>query len=121
MTTIRSPIVEPFAIKIIKMVQWHLADASDETLDLSRFGSVPLELDPRWLRSRVDGADKNIQLFLLGESQRPCGYAPFFVHRSVLAYCLGETTVFSIPVLRYALQGAPLCENGALLSELFAP
>lgn len=103
------------------MTQWHLAEVSDENLDLSGFDSIPLELDPHWLRSRVDGADKDIRFFLLGDQQRPCGYAPFFVHRSELSYCLGETTVFSIPVLRYAMQGAPLCENAALLPRLFTP
>ena len=103
------------------MTQWHLAEVSDENLDLSGFDSIPLELDPHWLRSRVDGADKDIRFFLLGDQQRPCGYAPFFVHRSELSYCLGETTVFSIHVLRYAMQGAPLCENAALLPRLFTP
>jgi len=78
-------------------------------------------LDPSWLGSRSDGVDKHLQIFLLGDENRPSGYAPFFVHRSELAYCLGETAVFHLPVIRYAMQGAPLCENQELLSQLFKP
>lgn len=103
------------------MIQWNSANASVNTLDLSLLGAVPLELDPRWLSSRVNGADKYVRYFLLGDQQRPRGYAPFVVHQGALAYCFGETTLFRIPVLRYAMQGAPLCENQELLAGLFEP
>jgi hypothetical protein len=103
------------------MIQWYAANASCKTPDLSSVGAVPLELDAHWLSSRVNGVDKYVRYFLLGDQQRPSGYAPFFVHRSALAYCLGETTVFHIPVLRYAMQGTPLCANQALLPGLFEP
>lgn len=103
------------------MIQWNSTNASSDTLDLSRLGPVPLELDPRWLDSRVSGTDKYVRYFMLGEQQRPRGYAPFIVHQGALAYCFGETTVFRIPVLRYAMQGAPLCENQEMLAALFEP
>ncbi|MDN5752160.1 MAG: GNAT family N-acetyltransferase [Nitrosospira sp.] len=106
------------------MTQWQAADAPGSTPDLSLLGPVPLELDPLWLSSRVNGAggaDKYIQCFLLGDPQRPRGYAPFVVHQGALAYCFGETTVFRVPVLRYAMQEAPLCENQELLAGLFEP
>ena len=103
------------------MAQWHLANASGNTFDLSLLDPVPLELDPVWLSRRVNGVDKYVQYFLLGDQCRPYGYAPFFVHPSALAYCLGEITIFHVPVRRYAIQGAPLCENGALLADLFRP
>lgn len=103
------------------MIQWHVANVSDSTLDLSLVGPVPLELDPRWLSSRINGIDKYVQYFLLGDQQRPQGYAPFVIHRGALAYCFGETTVFRIPVVRYAMQEAPLCENQTLLAGLFKP
>jgi hypothetical protein len=103
------------------MVQWHVANASGNTPDLSLLGSVPLELDPIWLSRRVNGVDKYVQYFLLGDQCRPCGYAPFFVHPSALAYCLGETTIFHVPVQRYAMQGAPLCESRTVLAGLFKP
>jgi hypothetical protein len=103
------------------MIQWHLASTSDNTPDLSLLGPVPLELDPKWLSTRVNGVDKYVHYFLLGDQRQPCGYAPFFVHRSALAYCLGETTVFHIPIRRYAMQGAPLCESQTLLAGLFKP
>lgn len=103
------------------MILWYSASSQDEAMDLSALGPVPLELDPRWLSSRVDSSNKYVQYFLAGDKQHPSGYAPFFVHPGALSYCLGETTVFHIPVLRYALQAAPLCENQALLAGLFKP
>lgn len=103
------------------MTQWNSTNTSGDTIDLSLLGSVPLELDPRWLGSRVSGADKHVRYFLLGDQQRPHGYAPFIVHQGALAYCFGETTVFRIPVLRYAMQGMPLCENEEMLAGLFEP
>ncbi|HEX8874489.1 MAG TPA: GNAT family N-acetyltransferase [Nitrosospira sp.] len=98
-----------------------MASASGNALDLSLLGVVPLELDPRWLGSHANGVDKYVRYFLLGDQQRPCGYAPFFVHSGTLAYCLGETAVLNVPVTRYAMQEAPLCENHALLPGLFKP
>jgi hypothetical protein len=103
------------------MIQWHLANGSGNTPDLSLVGPVPLELDPKWLSTRVNGVDKYVQYFLLGDQRRPCGYAPFFVHRSALAYCLGETTVFHVPIRRYTMQGTPLCESHESLVGLFKP
>jgi hypothetical protein len=100
---------------------WYAANALGKTPDLSLLGPVPLELDPNWLSSHANGVDKYVRYFLLGDQQRPCGYAPFFVHPGMLAYCLGETTVFHIPVLRYVMQGTPLCEDYALLPGLFKP
>ena len=100
------------------MILWYSASSQDEAMDFSALGAVPLELDPRWLSSRVDSSNKYVQYFLVGDKQHPSGYAPFFVHPGALSYCLGETTVFHIPVLRYALQAAPLCENQALLAGL---
>ncbi len=103
------------------MIQWNLANATDQPLDLSLLGPVPLALDPRWLSSRVNRADKHIQYFLLGDQHCPKGYAPFLVHRGALTYCLGETTLFQIPVLRHAMQGVPLCDNEEMLASLFEP
>ncbi|MHB1200468.1 MAG: GNAT family N-acetyltransferase [Polaromonas sp.] len=103
------------------MIQWNSANASVNAPDLSLVGPVPLELDPRWLSSRVNGVNKYVRYFMLGDQQRPRGYAPFIVHQGALAYCFGEVTVFRIPVLRYAMQGAPLCDNDEMLAGLFAP
>jgi hypothetical protein len=100
---------------------WYPVNALESGADFSLLPSVPLEQDPRWLNSRITGPDKHIHYFLLGDRMRPCGYAPFFVHAGALAYCLGEATLFRIPVLRYAMQSAPLCENEALLPDLFMP
>ena len=103
------------------MTQWNSIQASATIPDLSLLGPVSLELDPRWLNSHGSSADRYIRYFLLGDQQRPRGYAPFVVHRGAIAYCLGETTLFRIPVLRYAMQGLPLCENHQLLAGLFEP
>lgn len=103
------------------MPQWNSTNTSGDTLDLSLLGPVPLELDPRWLKSHGSSEDRYIRYFLLGDQQQPRGYAPFVVHRGALAYCLGETTLFRIPVLRYAMQGSPLCENRESLAGLFEP
>ena len=103
------------------MILWYSASSQDEAMDFSALGAVPLELDPRWLSSRVDSSNKYVQYFLVGDKQHPSGYAPFFVHPGALSYCLGETTVCHIPVLRYAIQAAPLCKNQALLAGLFKP
>jgi hypothetical protein len=65
--------------------------------------------------------DKSIHYFLQGDRQHPSGYAPFFVHPGGLAYCFGETTLFRVPVRRYAIQGAPLCKDPSLLAGLFEP
>ena len=103
------------------MIQWNSVQASATLPDLSLLGPVPLEQDPRWLNSYGSSADRYIRYFLLGDQQQPRGYAPFVVHPGALAYCLGETTLFRIPVLRYAMQGSPLCENHELLAGLFEP
>ncbi|MBN9126439.1 MAG: hypothetical protein J0I90_02475, partial [Nitrosospira sp.] len=100
---------------------WYPANGLENGADFSLLPSVPLEQDPRWLSSRVNGPNKHIHYFLLGNRTRPCGYAPFFVHPGALAYCLGEATLFRIPVLRYATQSAPLCEDESFLPELFKP
>lgn len=100
---------------------WYPVNALESGIDFSLLPSVPLEQDPRWLSSRVNASDKHIHYFLLGDRQRPHGYAPFFVHPGTLAYCLGEATLFRIPVLRYAMQSTPLCEDEALLPDLFQP
>ena len=100
---------------------WYLADILEKVVDFSLLPPVPLEQDPRWLSSRVNGSDKYIRYFLLGDRLRPYGYAPFFVHPGALAYCLGESTLFRIPVLRYVMQNAPVCEDQALLPDLFRP
>jgi hypothetical protein len=105
----------------VNLVGWHSADTLCDAPELSALGPVPLELDPRWLRRQVDGPDKRLQCFLLGEALRPRGYAPFLVHRGSLSYCLGEITVFSVPVLRYSMRDAPLCEDRESLAGLFAP
>lgn len=103
------------------MTRWYQTNVSANTIDLSLLGAVPLELDPRWLSSRVNGSDKTIHFFLQGDRQHPCGYAPFFVHSGALAYCLGETAFFRIPVRRYAMQSAPLCQDSSSLEGLFKP
>lgn len=104
------------------MNEWNSVSATDQSLDLSLLGPVPLELDPRWLRSRMSGGtDKHIRYFLFGDQDCPSGYAPFMVHQGALAYCVGEATLFRIPVLRHAIQGAPLCESEEMLAALFAP
>ena len=102
-------------------MQWYVADAPPETLDLGLLEPVPLDLDWRWLRIRADGIDKYVRYFLAGDQRRPRAYAPFFVHPGALAYCLGETTIFRIAVQRYAMQGAPLCDDPAVLGGLFKP
>lgn len=103
------------------MNEWNSISATDQSLDLSLLGPVPLELDPRWLSSRTNGAGKHLRYFLLGDQDRPSGYAPFMVHQSALAYCFGETTFFRIPVVRHAMQGAPLCDSEDMLASLFEP
>lgn len=103
------------------VMHWCRANISGNAIDLSPLGSVPLELDPRWLSSRVDSSDKSIHYFLQGDRQHPCGYAPFFVHPGMLTYCFGEATLFRVPVRRYAMQGAPLCKDSSSLAGLFKP
>lgn len=103
------------------MSQWNSVNADGHALDLSLVSPVPLELDPRWLHSRMNGEEKYVRYFLLGDRQRPSGYAPFIVHPTALKYYFGETTVFSIPVLRHAIQGTPLCDNEEMLAGLFEP
>lgn len=103
------------------MKQWYWADASDISLDLSLLMPIPLGLDPRWLCSHINGVDSHIRYFLLGDRQRPYGYAPFVVRQGTISYCLGEISIFRIPVVRYTMQGSPLCENHELLAELFEP
>lgn len=99
-------------------MQWYLADVPGNIPDLSLPGTIPLALDPRWLSSRVDSLDKSIHYFFQGDSQNPCGYAPFFVHPGALAYCFGETTLFRIPVRRHAMQGEPVCVDSSSLTGL---
>lgn len=103
------------------MNQWNSANSSGHALDLALLDPIPLGLNPRWLTSHLAGANQSLQYFLLGDPGRPRGYAPFIVHQGALAYCFGETTVFHVPVLRYATQGAPLCESREQLTGLFAP
>jgi hypothetical protein len=101
------------------MLKWHVAESTFGPFDWYRLGPVPLELNPSWLATQVDRADKGLKIFLLGEQSCPTGYAPFLIHHSELAYCLGESAVFRIPVVRYAMKGEPLCGNATMLPELF--
>ena len=101
------------------MNQWHLTNLPGNTINFSLLGNVPIELDPHWLNSHINSPDKDVQYFLQGDQDNPCGYAPFFVHPGNLDFCFGEITLFSIPVHRYAMQGAPLCEDHSSLTELF--
>ena len=103
------------------MTQWHSIDASALPADLSKLGLIPLGQDPRWLHSRLAGEGKSLRYFTLGDARHPHGMAPFLVHHGVLSYCLGETTLFGIPVHRYAMQGMPLCDGVAQLEGLFEP
>lgn len=103
------------------MIHWNSANTAVDAVDLSLLGAIPLELDPRWLSSRVNGADKYVRYFVLGDQQRPHGYAPFIVHQGALAYYFGETMICRIPVLRYAMQGEPLCNDDGTLAGLFEP
>lgn len=101
------------------MDQWHLSNVPGSAINFSLLGNIPIELDPHWLNSHINSPDKDVQYFLQGDQDHPCGYAPFFVHPGNLNFCFGEITLFSIPVHRYAMQGAPLCEDCSSLAELF--
>ena len=101
------------------MIQWKSANTVDPSLDLSLLAPVPMELDPKWLTGRVNGRDGHVTYFLLGHQERPVGYAPFVVHSTELAHRLGEITLFSVSVLRHAIQGTPLCRNKEDLPALF--
>ncbi len=100
------------------MAQWYLTDIPCSAINLSLLGSIPFELDPHWLNSRINSPDKYVQYFIQGDLYHPCGYAPFFVHPGKLDFRFGEITLVSIPVYRYALKGAPLCEDYSSLAEL---
>lgn len=43
----------------------------------------------------------------------------FFVQPGELDFCFGETTLFSIAVQKYAMQGTPICKDDFSLAELF--
>jgi len=101
------------------MDQWQLSNVPGSAINFSLLGNIPIELDPHWLNSNINSPDKDVQYFLQGDQENPCGYAPFFVHPGNLNFCFGETTLFSIPVQRYAMEGAPLCEDSSSLAELF--
>lgn len=101
------------------MAQWQLTNIPSNNINFSSLGTIPIELDPHWLNSRIDSPDKYVQYFLQGDQDHPCGYAPFFVHPGKLDFCLGEATLVSIPVRRYMIKGAPLCEDYSSLAELF--
>ena len=100
------------------MVQWHVTNDPSNDINLSSLGSIPFELDSNWLTSRINSSDKYVQYFIQGDKQHPCGYAPFFVHPGKLDYHFGEITLVSLPVLRYAIKGAPLCKDQSSLTEL---
>ncbi len=100
------------------MAQWYLANIPCSAINLSSLGSIPIELDPHWLNSRINSPDKYVQYFIQGDQYHPCGYAPFFVHPGNLDFCFGEITLVSIPVHRYAIKGAPLCKDYSSLVEL---
>jgi hypothetical protein len=101
------------------MIQWHKTNVPGSAINFSLLGSIPIELDPHWLNSRINSPDKYVQYFIQGDQYHPCGYAPFFVHPGKLDFCFGEITLASISVNRYAIQGAPLCEDYSSLAELF--
>lgn len=96
------------------MTQWFLSQTACIDTDLSLLGAIPFELNPRWLVTQVDPPKKRIELFLIGDSQQPSGYAPFLVHPGALDYYLGEIMLFSLPVERYAMRAAPLCKADEL-------
>jgi len=100
------------------MTQWYITNVPSNGIDFSSLGSIPFELDPNWLNSRINSPDKCVQYFIQGDERYPCGYAPFFVHPGKLDYRFGEVTLASISVLRYAIKGAPLCEDQSSLAEL---
>jgi len=101
------------------MTQWYPTNVPGSAINLSSLGSIPFELDPHWLNSRINSPDKYVQYFIQGDQYHPCGYAPFFVHPGNLDFRFGEITLARIPVRRYAIQGAPLCEDYSSLAELF--
>lgn len=103
------------------MTPWNSINTDELPVDLSRLGHIPLELDPRWLQSRLGETGQSLRYFTLGDASHPQGFAPFLIHRGVLAYCFGETTLFTFRVNRYAIQGPPLCNDPAQLNGLFEP
>ena len=103
------------------MTPWHLVDVDKVPGDLSQLGPIPLDLDPRWLQSRLGEKDQTLRYFTLAHDQQLLGYAPFLNHRGVLGFCFGETALFSVSVNRYAMQGVPLCNSVSQLQGLFGP
>lgn len=101
------------------MSQWYITNTPGDTINFSLLGTIPIELDPHWLNSRINRSDKYVQYFLQGDQHHPCGYAPFFVHPGKLNFCFGETILASVSVYRYAIKGSPLCEDHTSLTELF--
>ena len=73
------------------MTQWYLTKVPGSALNFSSLGSIPFELDPDWLNSRINSSDKYVQYLIQGDQNHPYGYAPFFVHPGKLDYNFGES------------------------------
>lgn len=100
---------------------WHATTTAPAAGQLALFETLPLGLNPRWLGTRVDNTEARIVSFLFEDQASACGYAAFIAHPGALSYCLGETTLFRVPVLRYAAREVPLCKDETALPRIFEP
>lgn len=107
--------------QVNSMTPWQLNGAGETPSGLSQLDPIPLDLNPLWLQSRLGEKGQTLRYFTLAHHQQLLGYAPFLNHRGVLGFYFGETSLFSIPVNRYAMQGAPLCDSASQLQGLFGP
>ncbi len=64
--------------------------------------------DWSWLGDLSVSSGKTLQVMVLQQGDDVVGYAPFLHHPVGLDFRLGETTIFSVPVRRAALEGGPV-------------
>lgn len=102
-------------------IDWYFLDRLPGRIDLSRFAPVPLDRDPDWLAARLVGTGHRLRWLVRGECDSPLGCLPFEVHTGRLSYRLGERQLASVPVLRYAARGDPLCDDPQALPGIWRP
>ncbi|MCB1947632.1 GNAT family N-acetyltransferase [Nitrosomonas sp.] len=91
---------------------------SDHDLAVNPDIEMSLEQDQRWLASLIYGNDKHLERFILEQSDKPVGWATFFVHPSALRINLSNWTLYSRRIRRYTLFAPPLLDNHADLDKL---
>lgn len=104
-----------------KMADWYFLDRFPGRIDLSRFAPVALDRDPDWLAARLVGTGHRLRWLIRGNCESPLGCLPFEVHMGSLPYQLGERELASVPVLRYASSGDPLCDDQVTLPGIWRP